>query len=137
MGHDRAKRSEAEYKAVAAFYGFISKPEQVSLYAQHTGYVPVTVAGYEATKQSGYFDKNPGTDVPARQLSRGELTPNSRGLRLGRLPEIRAILYEEIEKASRASRPRKRRWTAPRRGATASCASSRSRPRVDDGLRAG
>jgi sn-glycerol 3-phosphate transport system substrate-binding protein len=93
------KRTEAEYKAVAAFYAFISRPEQVALYAQNTGYVPVTLAGYEATKQAGYFDKNPGTDVPARQLSRGDLTPNSRGLRLGRLPEIRAILYEEIEKA--------------------------------------
>ncbi|TXM75985.1 sn-glycerol-3-phosphate ABC transporter substrate-binding protein UgpB [Methylobacterium sp. WL103] len=93
------KRSEAEYKGVAAFYAFLAKPEQVALYAQNTGYVPVTLAGYEATKQAGYFDRNPGTDVPARQLSRGELTPNSRGLRLGRLPEIRAILYEEIEKA--------------------------------------
>jgi sn-glycerol 3-phosphate transport system substrate-binding protein len=93
------KRTDAEYKGVAAFYAFIAKPEQVALYAQNTGYVPVTLAGYEAVKQSGYFDKNPGTDVPARQLARGELTPNSRGLRLGRLPEIRAILYEEIEKA--------------------------------------
>ncbi len=93
------KRTDAEYKGVAAFYAFIAKPEQVARYAQNTGYVPVTLAGYEAVKQSGYFDKNPGTDVPARQLARGELTPNSRGLRLGRLPEIRAILYEEIEKA--------------------------------------
>ena len=93
------KRTEAEYKGVAAFYAFISQPEQVALYAQNTGYVPVTLAGYAATKQAGYFDRNPGTDVPARQLSRGELTPNSRGLRLGRLPEIRAILYEEVEKA--------------------------------------
>ena len=93
------KRTDAEYKAVAAFYAFISKPEQVALYAQHTGYVPVTTAGYDATKQSGYFDKNPGTDLPVQQLSRGDLTANSRGLRLGRLPEIRAILYEEIEKA--------------------------------------
>lgn len=93
------KRTEAEYKAVAAFYRFIAQPEQVALYAQHTGYVPVTSAGYDAVKQSGYFEKNPGTDIPARQLARGALTPNSRGLRLGRLPEIRAILYEEIEKA--------------------------------------
>ncbi len=92
-------RADAEYKAVAAFYAFIATPEQVALYAQHTGYVPVTTAGFDATRQAGYFDKNPGTDLPARQLSRGELTPNSRGLRLGRLPEIRAILYEEIEKA--------------------------------------
>ncbi|WP_237478803.1 sn-glycerol-3-phosphate ABC transporter substrate-binding protein UgpB [Lichenibacterium dinghuense] len=93
------KRTEAEYKAVAAFYAFISKPEQVALYAQHTGYVPVTVAGYDATEASGYYAKNPGTDLPVQQLERGELTANSRGLRLGRLPEIRAVIYEEIEKA--------------------------------------
>lgn len=92
-------RTEAEYKAVAKFYAFISQPEQVALYAQHTGYVPVTTAGYAATKQAGYYEKNPGTEVPVQQLERGELTPNSRGLRLGRLPEIRAVIYEEIEKA--------------------------------------
>jgi sn-glycerol 3-phosphate transport system substrate-binding protein len=27
------------------------------------------------------------------------MTPNSRGIRLGRLPEIRNIVYEEVEKA--------------------------------------
>ena len=27
------------------------------------------------------------------------MTPNSKGLRLGRLPEIRNIVYEEVEKA--------------------------------------
>ena len=49
------KRTEAEYKGVAAFYAFIAKPEQVALYAQNTGYVPVTLAGYEATEAVGLF----------------------------------------------------------------------------------
>jgi sn-glycerol 3-phosphate transport system substrate-binding protein len=93
------KRSEAEYKAVAKFYQFIGQPEQVARYSQNTGYVPVTAAGYALSQEQGYYAKNPGTDVPVKQLSRGELTPNSRGLRLGRLPEIRTIIYEEIEKA--------------------------------------
>ena len=93
------KRTEAEYRGVAKFYQFIGQPEQVALYAQHTGYVPVTTAGDALNRQQGYYAKNPGTDVPVRQLARGTLTPNSRGLRLGRLPEIRSILYEEIEKA--------------------------------------
>ncbi len=93
------RRSEAEYKGVARFYQFIGQPEQAALYAQHTGYVPVTIAAYELTKQQGYYAKNPGTDLPVEQLSRGTLTDNSRGLRLGRLPEIRNIIYEEVEKA--------------------------------------
>lgn len=93
------KRTPEEYKGVAKFYQFIGTPEQAALYSQHTGYVPVTIAGYELSKEQGYYEKNPGTDVPVQQLSRGTLTENSRGLRLGRLPEIRNIMYEEIEKA--------------------------------------
>lgn len=93
------KRTEAEYRGVAKFFQFIGQPEQAALYAQHTGYVPVTTAGYELTKQQGFYEKNPGTDLPVQQLSRGTLTENSRGLRLGRLPEIRNIMYEEIERA--------------------------------------
>ncbi len=34
-----------------------------------------------------------------KQLTRGTVTANSKGLRLGRLPEIRNIIYEEMEKA--------------------------------------
>jgi sn-glycerol 3-phosphate transport system substrate-binding protein len=92
------KRTAEEYKAVARFFQFISQPDQAARYAQDTGYVPVTSAGYDLLRQQGYYDKNPGTDVPVKQLSRGQLTENSRGLRLGRLPEIRTIIYEEVEK---------------------------------------
>lgn len=93
------KRPPEEYKAVARFYQFIGQPNQAARWAQDTGYVPVTTAGFELLQEQGYYEKNPGTDVPVQQLSRGTMTDNSRGLRLGRLPEIRTILYEEIERA--------------------------------------
>lgn len=93
------KRTPEEYRAVARFFQFLGQPEQVARYAQATGYVPVTLAGYEVSQAQGYYAKNPGTELPVQQLSRGTMTENSRGLRLGRLPEIRTILYEEIEKA--------------------------------------
>ena len=92
-------RTPEEYRAVARFFQFIGQPDQAARYAQDTGYVPVTTAGYERLRGEGYYEKNPGTDVPVKQLSRGQLTDNSRGLRLGRLPEIRTIIYEEVEKA--------------------------------------
>jgi sn-glycerol 3-phosphate transport system substrate-binding protein len=92
-------RTAAEYKGVAKFFQFIGQPEQAALYSQHTGYVPVTTAGYEISKKQGYYEKNAGADLPVQQLARGKLTENSRGLRLGRLPEIRNIVYEEIERA--------------------------------------
>ena len=92
-------RTPAEYKAVAQFLQFIGQPEQDAKYHQDTGYVPVTLAGYDLSRKQGYYDKNPGADLAIKSLTRGTVTENSRGLRLGRLPEIRNIMYEEIEKA--------------------------------------
>jgi sn-glycerol 3-phosphate transport system substrate-binding protein len=93
------QRTAAEYKAVAQFLKFLSIPEQDAHFHQTTGYVPVTFGGYEKSKTDGYYDKQPGADIPIQQLARGTVTANSRGLRLGRLAEIRNILYEETEKA--------------------------------------
>ena len=92
-------RTPAEYKGVASFLRYIAQPAQDASWHQRTGYVPVTGGGYEESKAQGYYDKNPGADVPIQQLARGKLTANSRGFRLGRMPEIRNIIYEEVEKA--------------------------------------
>jgi sn-glycerol 3-phosphate transport system substrate-binding protein len=92
-------RTPEEYKAVGQFLQFIGQPENDALYHQHTGYVPVTLAGFELSKKQGYYDKTPGADIAIQSLTRGTVTENSRGLRLGRLPEIRNIVYEEVEKA--------------------------------------
>ena len=92
-------RSAEEYKGTAAFLAFLAQPENAASWHQTTGYVPVTLAAYELSKSQGYYAKNPGTELPIEQLTRGTVTNNSRGLRLGRLPEIRNIIYEEVEKA--------------------------------------
>ena len=92
-------RTEAEYKAVASFLKFLGRPEIDAQWSQNTGYVPVTFAGDELLKKQGYYEKNPGTDLAVKQLARGTVTNNSKGLRLGGLPQIRNIIYEEMEKA--------------------------------------
>jgi sn-glycerol 3-phosphate transport system substrate-binding protein len=92
-------RSAAEYKAVATFLQFLGKPDIDAQWSQSTGYVPITLAGFELSRQQSYYDKNPGADLAVKQLARGAVTDNSRGLRLGRLPEIRNIIQEELEKA--------------------------------------
>lgn len=92
-------RTPAEYHGVAQFLQFIGKPENDAVWHQHTGYVPVTLAGYELSKKQGYYEKNPGADLPILQLTRGHVTANSRGFRLGRMAELRNIFYEELEKA--------------------------------------
>lgn len=92
-------RTEAEYKAVAEFLKFIGQSNMDALWSQNTGYVPVTFAGFEALQKQGFYDQNPGADIPVKQLARGTMTANTRGLRLGRLSEIRNIIQEEFEKA--------------------------------------
>ena len=91
-------RTPAEYKAVATFLNFIGKPENDAYWHQHTGYVAVTLAGFDLSKQQGFYAKNPGADLPVLQLERGTVSKYSKGLRLGRLAEIRNIIYEEVEK---------------------------------------
>lgn len=93
------KRTAAEYKGVAEFLKFMSRPDNDALWHQHTGYVPVTLAGYEESKKQGYYKENPGADVAIIQLTRGTPTKNSMGFRLGRMAELRNIQYEEMEKA--------------------------------------
>ena|SRR5271166_164088 len=92
-------RTPAEYKAVAAFLTFNALPANDALWSENTGYVPVTYAGFDLMKSQGFFDKNPGAEIPIEQLTRGTMTENSRGFRLGRMPEIRNIIQEEMEVA--------------------------------------
>jgi len=91
-----AKKSPEVYKGVTKFFKFISSPEKAAEWHQGTGYVPVTKAGYELTKKSGFYDKNPGTEIAVKQLD-ADTTKNSRGVRLGYLPQIRDIEDGEME----------------------------------------
>ena len=93
------KRTADEYKAVAEFFGYISRPEVDAKFHMDTGYVPITLAGFALSSGQGYYMKNPGADIPFRQLTLTEPTENSRGLRLGNMPEIRVVIQEEMEKA--------------------------------------
>ena len=93
------KRTADEYKAVAEFFQYISRPEVDAKWHMDTGYVPITLAGFALASGQGYYIKNPGADIPFRQLTLTEPTENSRGLRLGNMPEIRNIIQEEMEKA--------------------------------------
>nr|WP_315595446.1 sn-glycerol-3-phosphate ABC transporter substrate-binding protein UgpB [uncultured Cupriavidus sp.] len=85
-----------EYKGVAKFFTFLSQPEIQSDWHQATGYLPVTMAAYELTKKSGYYDKNPGAEVSVEQMV-VKTTDKSRGVRLGNLVQIRTIIDEELE----------------------------------------
>ena len=86
-----------EYKGVAKFFTFVSSPEIQAEWHQKTGYVPITKAAYELSKQQGFYEKNPGTDVAIKQLLLRNPTVNTKGIRLGNFPQIRTIIDEELE----------------------------------------
>jgi sn-glycerol 3-phosphate transport system substrate-binding protein len=92
-------RTRDEYRAVAEFFKYISQPEIDSKWSQDTGYVPITLAGANRLRESGFWQQNPGSDIPTLQLTRGTPTENSRGLRLGNFQNIRVVMQEEIEKS--------------------------------------
>ncbi len=91
-----AKKSPEVYKGVTKFFKFLSSPEKSAEWHQGTGYVPVTKAGYALTQESGFYAKNAGADVAVKQLD-ATTTENSRGIRLGYLPQIRDIEDGEME----------------------------------------
>ncbi|WP_042427565.1 sn-glycerol-3-phosphate ABC transporter substrate-binding protein UgpB [Comamonas granuli] len=89
-------KKPAEYKGVAQFFAYLSKPEVAAASHQRTGYLPVTKASYELTEKSGFYKQNPGTDVSVEQMIR-KTTDKSRGVRLGNFVQIRTIIDEEME----------------------------------------
>ncbi len=85
------KKSKDEYKAVAAFFNFLSQPENQALWHQNTGYLPITTEAYELTKKQGYYTANPGPEVAIKQLLNKAPTGNSMGIRFGNFNIIREI----------------------------------------------
>jgi sn-glycerol 3-phosphate transport system substrate-binding protein len=85
-----------EYKAVAAFFNYLSQPDVAAKSHQRTGYLPVTKASFDMTDKAGFYKKNPGTDVSVTQMIR-KTTDKSRGVRLGNFVQIRTIIDEELE----------------------------------------
>jgi len=89
-------KKKDEYKGVAKFLTFLSQPEIQAEFSQATGYLPITMAAYDVTKKSGFYDKNPGTDVAVQQMI-VKTTNNSRGVRAGNMSQIRDVTDEELE----------------------------------------
>lgn len=92
QGHDKP-----EYEGVSAFFEYLSSPEVQAKWHQDTGYLPITQAAYDLTREQGYYDANPGSETALKQMTLNEPTPNSKGIRFGNYVQIRDIVSEEME----------------------------------------
>ncbi|HEY2211284.1 MAG TPA: sn-glycerol-3-phosphate ABC transporter substrate-binding protein UgpB [Bradyrhizobium sp.] len=92
-------RPRAEYKGIAKFFGYLSKPEIQAAWHQNTGYLPITRAAFDLTRAQGFYDRNPGTAISIEQITLKPPTENSRGVRLGSFALIRDLIDDELEQA--------------------------------------
>ncbi|MCC6248695.1 MAG: sn-glycerol-3-phosphate ABC transporter substrate-binding protein UgpB [Rubrivivax sp.] len=91
-----AGKKPAEYKGVAEFFNYLSDPAVQSASHKRSGYLPITMASFKLTEDSGFYKQNPGTDTAVNQMIR-KTTDKSRGVRLGNFVQVRAIMEEELE----------------------------------------
>ena len=99
------KKSPAEYKGAAQFLTYLSKTDLQVKWHEDTGYVPITVAAYDAARKAGYYEKVPGADIAVRQLNNKPPTANSKGLRFGNYVQGREIIEEEMEAVFAGKKP--------------------------------
>ncbi|WP_425072031.1 sn-glycerol-3-phosphate ABC transporter substrate-binding protein UgpB [Sagittula sp. S175] len=90
-------QTDEEYAGVAKFLEFLSSPEIQAKWHQDTGYLPITAAAADLTREQGFYESSPGTDIAVKQMTTNEPTENSKGLRLGSFDQIRTIIDEELE----------------------------------------
>jgi sn-glycerol 3-phosphate transport system substrate-binding protein len=98
-------RPRDEYKGVARFFAFLSKAEVQAAWHQATGYLPITKAAYELSRERGFYDRNPGSSISVEQMMQTTPSENSKGLRLGSFVLIRDVIEEEMEQAFAGRKP--------------------------------
>jgi sn-glycerol 3-phosphate transport system substrate-binding protein len=92
-------RPDDEYAAAARFFAFLSQPSVQAAWHQSTGYLPITGAAYELSKDQHFYDRTPGAAIAIEQIMLNPPTENSRGLRLGSFVLIRDAIEDELEQA--------------------------------------
>jgi sn-glycerol 3-phosphate transport system substrate-binding protein len=92
-------RPHEEYKGVAKFFAFLSRPEVQAAWHQNTGYLPITRAAFDLTRSQGFYDRTPGAEISIEQITLKPPTENSKGLRLGSFVLIRDAIEDEMEQA--------------------------------------
>jgi sn-glycerol 3-phosphate transport system substrate-binding protein len=91
-----AGASAAQYRGVASFFAYLSRPQVQAEWQRRTGNLPLTTAAYELLRKQGFYETHPGQEIAVRQLL-AKPTGDSAGIRLGGLRQIRGIIDEELE----------------------------------------
>ncbi|MEO1732447.1 MAG: extracellular solute-binding protein [Pseudomonadota bacterium] len=87
-------KSDAENKATAEFFRFLTSADTQYMWHRETGYVPITEAAYAAAEADGHYERFPAAEVGILQLSLpgGD---NTKGYRMGFYVQIRDVMNRE------------------------------------------
>ncbi len=91
---------------------FLSTSDVQAAWHQNTGYLPITAEAGDATRASGFYDKNPGTDIAVIQMTANQPTANSRVCVLGLLTRFAVSSTRSWKRSGRVINPPSRRWIA-------------------------
>jgi sn-glycerol 3-phosphate transport system substrate-binding protein len=86
-----------DYKGVAQFLKFLADPQQQAWWHQATGYVTITNAALKYLAYTNHFLRSPDQWTAFAQLTSGNYTPNSQGIRLGNFVAVRGVIEGELE----------------------------------------
>jgi sn-glycerol 3-phosphate transport system substrate-binding protein len=84
------------YKGVAKFLEFLGSTEEQVWWHTNTGYFPLTRASVKALPED-HFRKNSNLWTAFAQITKGKMTPNSQGIRLGNFVAVRDTIEAEME----------------------------------------
>jgi sn-glycerol 3-phosphate transport system substrate-binding protein len=87
----------AHYRGIAQFFKFLAEPDQQAGWHQTTGYVTITNASLKYLGQTNHFLRNPDQWTAFAQLTSGNNTPNTQGIRLGDFAAVRDEIESELE----------------------------------------
>jgi sn-glycerol 3-phosphate transport system substrate-binding protein len=87
----------ADYRGIAQFLKFLAEPKQQVGWHRTTGYVTITNASVKHLGQTNHFLRNPDQWTAFAQLTSGNNTPNTRGIRLGNFAAVRDVIEGELE----------------------------------------
>jgi sn-glycerol 3-phosphate transport system substrate-binding protein len=87
----------AENRGTARFLKFISDTNQQMWWHVTTGYLAISNSAVKNLEAGYHFKKNPDQFTAFAQLTKGQATANSQGLRLGNFVQIRDVIEAELE----------------------------------------
>ncbi|MFY0623345.1 MAG: extracellular solute-binding protein [Pelagimonas sp.] len=89
-----AGKSDAENKATAEFFRFLTSAETQYFWHQATGYVPITEAAYKLAGEDGHYGRFPAAEIGIKQLTL-PAGDNTKGYRMGFYVQIRDVMNRE------------------------------------------